>query len=74
MKSSNIFILGILSLSGIFFSDAHAYIDPGTGSVVFQGLIGVLVGAGIALKLYWMKIKNYFMDRSTKKIADDKDT
>ena len=70
MKS--IFILGMLSLSGIFFSDAYAYIDPGSGSVIFQGLIGVLVGAGIAVKLYWLKIKNYFMDRSAKKITDDK--
>ena len=70
MKS--IFILGILSLSGIFFSDAYAYIDPGSGSVIFQGLIGVLVGAVVAVKLYWLKIKNYFMDRSAKKITDDK--
>ena len=70
MKS--IFILGILSLSGIFFSDAYAYIDPGSGSILFQGLIGVLVGAVVAVKMYWLKIKNYFMDRSAKKITDDK--
>ena len=70
MKS--IFILGMLSLSGIFFSDAYAYIDPGSGSILFQGLIGVLVGAVVAVKMYWLKIKNYFMDRSAKKITDDK--
>ena len=70
MKS--IFILGMLSLSGIFFSDAYAYIDPGSGSILFQSLIGVLVGAVVAVKMYWLKIKNYFMDRSAKKITDDK--
>jgi len=36
---------------------AYAYIDPGTGSIVFQALIGALVGLGITLKIYWYKIK-----------------
>lgn len=63
----------MLLLPGILFHDAYAYIDPGSGSFLFQGLIGILVGAGITLKLYWMKIRNYFMDRSAKKIANDKD-
>lgn len=37
--------------------DAFAYIDPGTGSVVIQMIIGGLVGAGIAIKVFWFKIK-----------------
>jgi hypothetical protein len=38
-------------------SDAFAYIDPGSGSVVIQMIIGALVGAGIAIKVYWEKLK-----------------
>ena len=29
---------------------ANAYIDPGTGSLLFQSLLAVLFGAGIALR------------------------
>ena len=47
----------ILLFSGTMISDAYAYIDPGSGSVMIQGLIGALVGAGIAIKLYWAKIR-----------------
>jgi hypothetical protein len=34
-----------------------AYIDPGTGSLVLQALIGVLVGAFVAIGLFWNRIK-----------------
>jgi len=29
---------------------AHAYIDPGTGSLLFQSLLAVLFGAGVAFR------------------------
>ncbi len=34
---------------------AHAYVDPGTGSYVFQLIIGALLGAGVAIKMYWKR-------------------
>lgn len=42
---------------GFIISDAYAYIDPGSGSIIIQALIGALVGVGIALKVYWYKFK-----------------
>ena len=51
----------------LFVSVAFAYIDPGTGSMILQSLIGVLVGAGIILKVYWTKIKFAILDRKSKK-------
>jgi hypothetical protein len=33
-----------------------AYIDPGSGSYFFQILIGGLLGAAVALKLWWRRI------------------
>lgn len=37
---------------------AHAYIDPGTGSLIIQGLIAAFVGAAFALKnFYYTKVK-----------------
>ena len=59
----------LIILTGIFFSltyfvsDAYAYIDPGSGSIVIQAIIGALVGVGITLKLYWYKIKEKIQKR-----------
>ena len=63
-----LFLLGIItSLSfGFFVSDAFAYIDPGSGSLVIQMIIGALVGVGITIKLYWFKLKEKFFTRTSK--------
>ena len=47
----------LLVSRGFFVSDAYAYLDPGTGSVILQALIGVIAGVLIALKIYWYKLK-----------------
>ena len=39
---------------------AHAYLDPGTGSMLIQGLIGAIAAASVTLRLYWHKIKAAF--------------
>ena len=36
------------------------YIDPGTGSIVLQALVACVVGAGIAVKLFWHRILKFF--------------
>jgi len=51
----------ILSISSSFLiSNAYAYIDPGSGSLILQMILGALVGVGIAMKVYWFKIKERF--------------
>ena len=50
---------------------AHAYLDPGTGSIILQALLGGLAGVLIAGKLYWSKIKSFFRPQA-KRPADDK--
>jgi len=36
---------------------ALAYLDPGTGSFVIQGIIAAIVGGGFAVKMFWGRIK-----------------
>ena len=36
---------------------AYAYLDPGTGSIILQGLLGGIAGALVVGRLYWQKIK-----------------
>jgi hypothetical protein len=38
-----------------------AYIDPGTGSYLFQLLIAALLGAGFAVRTFRRKISNIFL-------------
>jgi hypothetical protein len=42
-------------------SDAFAYIDPSSGTLILQMLAGALIGAGIAIRVYWQKIKMKFL-------------
>ena len=50
-------------------SNAYAYIDPGSSSMFIQVIVGVLVGLGITIKIYWEKIK-FKLFSKYKKIKD----
>lgn len=39
---------------------AHAYLDPGTGSIMLQLLLGGVAGSLVIFKLYWQKFKDLF--------------
>jgi hypothetical protein len=42
---------------------AHAYLDPASGSMMLQLLLGGLAGAAVALKLFWRKLRNMMTAR-----------
>ena len=60
LKQYQVFLLMIIPLMFYQFSvpDVFAYIDPGTGSIIIQMIIGGLVGTGIAVKVFWYRIKS----------------
>jgi len=39
---------------------AFAYLDPGTVSLLLQGLVGAIAAAGAAVALGWNNIKSFF--------------
>lgn len=43
--------------------DAHAYLDPGTGSYIFQIIIAALMGALFMLRVFWARITGFFGKR-----------
>lgn len=47
----------VLILSSLLVSDAHAYIDPGSGSALLQLILGGVAGIGVVAKLYWEQVK-----------------
>jgi hypothetical protein len=40
---------------GMSTSSAYAYLDPGTGSIILQVLLGGVAGVALVGKLYWHK-------------------
>ena len=57
LRNINWLVLGMITIGGFYLQDAYAYIDPGSGSMVIQVIIGALVGVGVTLKIYWYKFK-----------------
>ena len=49
-----------LALMAVFPAAAFAYIDPGTGSFLVQGILAAVVGVGVALKMFWHRIVTLF--------------
>lgn len=50
---------------------AHAYLDPGTGSMALQLLIAGVVGALATIRLYWDRLKAVVTRRHTSDPASD---
>ena len=44
-------------LLGLSLSKYSGYIDPASLTVIVAMIAGVFVGAGMTLKLYWLKLK-----------------
>ena len=71
LKRLLITCLLVVSLYLAFPPFAYAYLDPGTGSYVFQLLIAGLVGLGFLIKVYWSKIKLFLTHLFSKGGAGD---
>ena len=39
---------------------AHAYLDPGTGSMLISALIGLFAAVALALKMFWYRLVGLF--------------
>ena len=49
----------------VVIPSAAAYLDPGTGSVVFQAVIAGAMAASVGVKVFWGRIRNLFNRRET---------
>jgi len=59
-------VLGMVVTLLVCTEPAYAYLDPGTGSILLQGLIAAIAGAMITGRLYWSRIKNFFSRKTEK--------
>ncbi|MFO0992285.1 MAG: hypothetical protein U1E67_10185 [Hyphomicrobiales bacterium] len=51
----------LCSIAALMFieTDAYAYLDPGTGSIILQALIAGVAGSLFVVKAYWYKLRNF---------------
>ncbi len=54
------FLLAIFGMA-----PAQAYLDPGSGSMLFQMIIGGIAAFLYTLKVYWAQLKNFFSRKKT---------
>ncbi len=56
-RKASVFTVAALGL--LIASTSHAYLDPGTGSIILQSLLaGIAVAIGV-LRLYWQQFKSF---------------
>jgi hypothetical protein len=69
-KSSAIVSLWLALTLAAFAPEAHAYLDPSTGSMILSAIVGMFATAALALKTYWYKVRNFFRGKSASEQSD----
>ena len=64
---NRLIVLGVIAVGAGFPAGALAYLDPGTESILVQGLIAAVAGTAAAVGLYWQRIKSFFSARSRRR-------
>lgn len=74
-KKHNILRVSFLMLTVFTASEipAEAYLDPGTGSYIFQIIIAFLVGSLFAVKMFWSRLIGIFKRPFLKKSSNKSD-
>ncbi len=57
----------------VMMQQAFAYLDPGTGSMILQGIIAGIAVVGLTVKNYWYKIRGFFGKNSPTSLLDEDD-
>lgn len=64
--------MNFLSINEFVRGAAQSYLDPGSGSMILQLVIGAVLGLGVIIRLFWKNIKNFFV-RGKKNSSEDLD-
>lgn len=64
----------LLSLMAIVIltTPAYAYLDPGTGSILLQALIGGIAASVTVISMYYQRIKAFFSGQAASKKSSEK--
>jgi hypothetical protein len=79
-SNTGIFIAYLILVTLMLSTTALAYIDPAATSYILQIVAGVVIAGGIAVGIFWRKIRLFFrnmkmkrLEKSLTKKADNQD-
>lgn len=64
MEFSSRKALAVAAVFALSPATAFAYIDPGTGSLLIQGIIAAVAAIGVSLRLYWHRLIGLFRPKA----------
>ncbi|MBN2800310.1 MAG: hypothetical protein JXX28_14310 [Deltaproteobacteria bacterium] len=56
-------LVPLLLLALLLPRRAFAYLDPATGSMIFQGAVAGILALTFTLKMYWKQLRSFFRRR-----------
>lgn len=64
-RSSRIFTVTMFTFAFLFMflPAANAYLDPGTGSFIFQALVGAILAVALGARIFWRRILSFVIRR-----------
>ena len=69
---NKIFSLTCIAILIIFPTKAFAYLDPGTGSIILQAILGFIAATIASISIYWAKFKSLISKLFNKKKENKK--
>ena len=63
----------VIIISFLFTTSANAYLDPGTGSIILQAILGFIAASIATISFYWSKLKLFLtkLFKKNKKSVQD---
>jgi len=58
--------LAVFALSLVLSTPAYAYLDPGTGSILVQGILAGIAVVSAAVAAFWSRIRRLFTRRESR--------
>jgi len=67
-KNTGVFIAYLILATLMLSSTALAYIDPAATSYILQIVAGVVIAGGVAVGIFWRKIRMFFRNLKMKRL------
>ena len=73
MKTNSKFVvsLTVFCVLVLLSNPAYAYLDPGTGSMLIQGLLAAIAAASVTIGIFWRRLRSFFGRKNTKGNGSD---
>jgi peptidoglycan/LPS O-acetylase OafA/YrhL len=68
----SVLLLAVFCTLAGLATEAQAYLDPSTGSMIMSAIVGLFATIGLAVKTYWYKLKNLLKGKQPPVVPDSR--